>query len=173
MSTWQWLRGYTEKKSPEQVADMVLATFLRDAPPKRRIPVDVDGVAKWLGVTVRLEQPGPDEGSASLDSLVMPPLVKIRPSDALPHRRFSLAHELGHLMLHPPGLHDRNTKVPGWARSTRERDANAFGAALLMPADWVTRDILANDLDVARLASVFAVSRLAMHYRLTNLRLLA
>ena len=57
-------------------------------------------------------------------------------------QRFTGAHELGHLILHPdlPTMHrdrnDRRTNDP------LEREANQFAAAYTMPANWVRKDIL-------------------------------
>ena len=57
-------------------------------------------------------------------------------------QRFTGAHELGHLVLHPdlPTMHrDRNDRP---TRDPLERDANQFAAAYLMPAKWIRDDIL-------------------------------
>jgi Zn-dependent peptidase ImmA (M78 family)/transcriptional regulator with XRE-family HTH domain len=56
-------------------------------------------------------------------------------------RRFSAAHELGHLILHP-------RPAPGDAR--HEHDANRFAAELLMPAADIRR-LLPRRLDLAQL----------------------
>jgi Zn-dependent peptidase ImmA (M78 family)/transcriptional regulator with XRE-family HTH domain len=56
-------------------------------------------------------------------------------------RRFSAAHELGHLIMH-------SQPAPGDAR--HEREANRFAAELLMPADDI-RNLLPRRLDLARL----------------------
>jgi len=61
--------------------------------------------------------------------------------------------------------------------SPREIEANAFAASLLMPADWVEKQIKSrrlkdaddNDAVVSELARTFGVSQQAMMYRLVNL----
>lgn len=55
------------------------------------------------------------------------------------HRRFSVAHELGHLVLKHPGDHvvlcaEGDLHDFGGKRAVREAAANAFAAELLMPA---------------------------------------
>jgi Zn-dependent peptidase ImmA (M78 family) len=73
-------------------------------------------------------------------------------------QRFSVAHELGHLLLHPD-------PVPG--DSGHEREANAFAAELLMPADEI-RDRLPTPVDLTELketADGYGVSVAALVYR--------
>jgi Zn-dependent peptidase ImmA (M78 family)/transcriptional regulator with XRE-family HTH domain len=73
-------------------------------------------------------------------------------------QRFSIAHELGHLLLHPD-------PEPGSTR--HEREANTFAAELLMPADEV-RDRLPAPADLAALkdtADGYGVSVAALAYR--------
>ncbi|WP_162293031.1 helix-turn-helix domain-containing protein [Actinophytocola xinjiangensis] len=87
-----------------------------------------------------------------------------RPMIALSHkgnpmrRRFSVAHELGHLLLHPD---------PAPGSGHHEREANAFAAELLMPAAEIA-DLLPRPADVATLKDVadgYGVSVTAMAYR--------
>jgi Zn-dependent peptidase ImmA (M78 family) len=93
-------------------------------------------------------------------------------------QRFTIAHELGHLVLRhaetfyidlasagvtgeadPPGYNWRN-----------ERAANTFAASLLMPEDMV-RQLWDDNADVSTLANTFRVSRSALTYRLADLGL--
>lgn len=108
-------------------------------------------------------------------------------------QRFSIAHELGHLVLHHKDgdrlfvdthikLYQRvgapSSKVytePGSATTPQEeREANQFASALLMPAPLLKqaakeRDLW-DELDVSALASMFAVSEQAMAIRLQQLQ---
>lgn len=52
-------------------------------------------------------------------------------------RRFTTAHELGHVIMHPgmTGLHrDRAISGPLFRKDKRERDADAFSSCFIMPA---------------------------------------
>lgn len=94
-------------------------------------------------------------------------------------RRFTIAHELGHWILHcdgasRPGAQYCRSEDVGAEAAAREleRQANAFAAALLMPEQAV-RDLAARHrLNVQVLADLFGVSGPAMRVRLTALRLL-
>ena len=87
-----------------------------------------------------------------------------RPMIVLSHKgnpmrqRFSVAHELGHLLLHPE---------PAPGSRVHEREANTFAAELLMPAAEI-RDRLPSPVDVAVLKEIadgFGVSVAALAYR--------
>jgi hypothetical protein len=105
--------------------------------------------------------------------------------DHHPNRqRFSIAHELGHLLLHAGGeeVHvDRDTVFQVKLRDSEsskgtdpdEREANAFAAELLMPASFLLRDLegveVLEDTNVGDLASRYGVSQQALMIRLANL----
>lgn len=93
--------------------------------------------------------------------------------------RFTVAHELGHLVLHM----DKNQVIEeyhrGNERSKQEIEANAFAAALLMPIDLIK--LYFNELDktnlsdrskVSILSQIFKVSESSMKYRMINLGLI-
>jgi len=97
-------------------------------------------------------------------------------------QRFSIAHELGHYLLHPgrPLIVDgvrvsfRNEES-SMATQPEEIEANQFAAELLMPSDQVRANSLThfdNEAhEVQKLASIFDVSKDAMRFRLVNLGL--
>jgi Zn-dependent peptidase ImmA (M78 family)/DNA-binding XRE family transcriptional regulator len=87
-----------------------------------------------------------------------------RPMIVLSHKgnpmrqRFSVAHELGHLLLHPE---------PAPGSRTHEREANTFAAELLMPAEEI-RDRLPTPVDITVLKEIadgYGVSVAALAYR--------
>ena len=87
-----------------------------------------------------------------------------RPMIVLSHKgnpmrqRFSVAHELGHLMLHPD---------PAPGSGVHEREANTFAAEFLMPADEL-RDRLPTPVDIPALKEIadgYGVSVAALAYR--------
>ena len=86
-------------------------------------------------------------------------------------RRFTIAHEIGHFVLHP-GLQrpERGGRVNEAGR-IREREADAFAAELLMPEQLVRQAVVEQGTDIERLADRFDVSRQAMLTRLRRLDL--
>lgn len=158
------------------------------------VPIDLAKVAHSLSVAVHYD-PLEDKISGVL-------MVKGEERHALINgthhsnrQRFSLAHELGHLVLHDADgdrlFIDTNMRVyqrvgastdaaynqpDSPTKPHEEREANQFASALLMPEDLVRSEAQSLDLldeyDVAHLARRFGVSDQAMSIRLQQLGLI-
>lgn len=100
-------------------------------------------------------------------------------------RRFTIAHEIGHLLLHVPVLHEVFYDRPADIRELdedrsgaaadlpqREREANVFARELLMPEPLVNEQAHATGFNLSALAKRFEVSVPAMRLRLRLLKLL-
>lgn len=101
-------------------------------------------------------------------------------------RRFTIAHEVGHFVLHVPVVHKvfhdrpadiREVDEPGStaklpAHRKREREANVFACELLMPETLVGEQARAIGFNLPALAQRFEVSVPAMRLRLRLLKLL-
>jgi Zn-dependent peptidase ImmA (M78 family) len=132
-----------------------------------RIAIDDFDTASDAAITVRREwglAPGPvpqlvhlieeagglvlvrDLGSRELDAVTQwidgnPPLFLINAHAPADRFRFSLAHELGHVLLHSePGV-----------TADQERQADEFASELLLPADAVRTELKQGRLDLPRL----------------------
>ena len=92
-------------------------------------------------------------------------------------RRFTIAHELGHLVLHSggnaaPAVFCRHLSSPEAATSEAiEREANHFAAELLMPDDLMRAAVAGGQTDPVGLGDRFEVSPEAAAWRLFNLGL--
>lgn len=147
-------------------------------------PVDVERIARQLDVDVRY---------APLDGGLSGALYRAEDGHAVlgvnnwhadVRQRFTIAHELGHLLLHPDelfvdGVLKRDDESSLAIRS-HEIEANAFAAELLMPRKLVLAEInktLATNATpdpkrlIEHLASLFDVSEQAMQFKLVNLGL--
>lgn len=73
-------------------------------------------------------------------------IIFINRDDPFSRRRFSLAHEIGHFMLHGGGALARATARPALVEDEpddpRELEAHAFAAELLMPWEMVMPDAM-------------------------------
>lgn len=153
-------------------AESLLAAQLR-AFPGDDLPVPVDAIAEdLLGLRVRVTP------TLGVSGMLIPAerLVHLDATEPPVRRRFTLAHEIGHWVVHcPPGagappILCRATDVAG-ETDLREREANVFAADLLMPAGHVRRLAVALAPDAGLLAARFDVSEPAMAWRLYNLGL--
>ena len=118
-------------------------------------------------------------------------VIGLNVSHSKTRQRFTLAHELGHFLLHKRsegGLHvdehdffvrfrDHHSSD---GSDREEREANAFAAELLMPTIFLERDVkslgeglsLSDDTAIRRLANSYGVSLQALSIRLGNLGLI-
>ena len=95
-------------------------------------------------------------------------VVYYNPDKPEARRRFTIAHEVGHVMLH--GVpHAAAARGGGGRFKGRERQVERFAAELLMPAGFVRAAIRQHGLDSDRLAALFRVSQRAMQIRLEEL----
>src|SRR5574341_1456893 len=164
--------------------EMRAATRLRQLK-TRKAPVDVWRVARQLGVRVERADLGEDcsgvlvrKGGAAV--------IGVNYSHHPNRQRFTIAHELGHFVLHKGAkyidkgmttLQFRNAES-STGTQTEEREANQFAAALLMPQEWVRPEFekqpfdLGDDEALSAMCKRFGVSSQAMSFRLVNLGLL-
>ena len=87
--------------------------------------------------------------------------------------RFDMAHELGHILLHP--WEESSEELDKDAFKARETQANMFASALLLPKRAFTRDIVAyaTEIDYYRhLKKKWRVSMQAMMYRARQLEII-
>lgn len=127
-------------------------------------PVDVRDLARRMGIVVH--EQSERSWSGAVESSERHATVWLNAKEGETRKRFTLAHEIGHLMLHPLGLTFRDTSFLG---GSREAEANRFAADLLMPT-WMLYPIaIANNGDTRALASMFHVSFDAMRIRLESM----
>lgn len=147
-------------------------------------PVPVMKIVKASGARIALESLDGDLcGFLYRDKVQAVIGVNTRHPEA--RQAFTLCHELGHLLLHDQdeALHyDRGFKVrlrsdkSSEGSDEAEIEANLFAAELLMPAQFVERDLanidgidLQDDGTIEELADKYRVSKQAMLYRLNYL----
>jgi hypothetical protein len=99
--------------------------------------------------------------------------IWVRRDESETRRRFTIAHEIGHHFLHSDGVkvlcRPADVDQADEAEKAKERQANRFAAELLMPEPLVREHADAAGPDATALARSFAVSPIAMAFRLVNL----
>lgn len=153
----------------------------------KKAPVDVDAIATQLGIEVQRDVVDEDmSGFLFRDARANKAIIGVNGAHVLTRQRFTVAHELGHFLLHagePVHIDRANTAFRVNHRDARssmgvddsEREANLFAAELLMPAQFLERDLrnknfdLLDDDAVRVLASQYQVSAQALTFRLANL----
>jgi hypothetical protein len=146
-----------------------LATY-----PVPEIPVPVESIAEDL-LGLRIEERDLGECSGMLipsERLIVVNAREAMSGETPTHRhRFTIAHELGHWICH---AREAGDEAPTFCRSQDlaqdadrdlEREANVFGAELLMP-EAAVREAWAAVPDAAEVADRLGVSLLATQWRL-------
>lgn len=154
-------------------------------------PVNVEQIASACGAVIRYE-PAEDNlcGFLLRDHTQKKIIIGINKSHPENRQRFTIGHELGHLLLHEGNkfhvdykfrLKLDNDKAPK-ETSEEEKEANLFAAELLMPASFIKQDLgkpitpdifealdLLEDEKLQNLARHYKVSAQALTFRLANL----
>ena len=140
--------------------------------------VPIERFLTEAGIEVRQGDLGDVSGliARSADKVI----VGLNRSQSIVRRRFTMAHEFGHYLLHEGLTTHTDTdfrvnyrdRASSEATYVEEIEANYFAASVLMPRRFLDeRDASAaldDDEAVARLARTFEVSRHAMSLRLVN-----
>jgi Zn-dependent peptidase ImmA (M78 family) len=152
----------------------VLGDYDAIYPDRTPLPVPVVSIAEdLLGLRVHA---APDLGASGL-LVPRDRLILINADEPVERQRFTVAHEIGHWVVHCGARTGTTNATLCRAVSQeshtdlREREADSFGAELLMPTPHVYEAVAVTGANVDILAETFAVSRQAMSWRLFNLRL--
>lgn len=158
-------------------------------------PIDVEAIARQCGLNVVFQDLPRDTSAVIIRTSEGRRIIGINDGHSTTRQRFSIAHEIGHALLHlpaePPASGDAVVDKPievlfrdgiaAMGVDKREIEANAFAAELLMPAKVLrerfrqliqTSTSKSTDALVRELATEYAVSTQAMGYRLANLNLI-
>lgn len=155
----------------------------------RTAPINVEKIARKLGLGVLPYNLGSNV-SGVLYIQNGKGTIGFNPSESAVRTRFTIAHEIGHFVLHKLNndmfvdhkqfrLMFRDSKS-STGQDKMEQEANAFAAALLMPKELLISEIQKIEFDfgqeeddaISALANRFKVSLTAMTYRIDNLNLL-
>lgn len=152
-------------------------------------PIDVENICKKLGILF-IEKELDDNVSGFLLFKGPQPYIVINTNHKTTgRRRFTIAHELGHFLLHKNQhvhvLNDDLISIIKFRDETstlgvdvEEIEANRFAAELLMPEELIINYIDENNLTlisegvITRMADDFQVSIAALSIRLSKLQLL-
>jgi hypothetical protein len=142
----------------------------------REVPVQLSALATALGLRV-ISAPLPSGISGEIRPEPASPsgfAIRVNKNDPARRQRFTVAHEIGHYLLHRDEIGDGITDdvlYRSMLSNSREAQANRLAADLLMPdrlvAEWKRRAReLGEENVVSFLADKFNVSTAAMKIRL-------
>lgn len=172
------------KRVTEIASDLLNRTGLLKA------PVDLEKVLNAVGISVEVADLGEDvSGLLAINN--GKGFIAYSMGQSGQRQRFTIAHELGHYLLHKSDGEDtvfldkdfivkyRSNKAYTENEMRQEQEANAFAASLLMPKELIFKELGKNDIQklpenevIEKLAQTFDVSVPAMTFRLSNLNIL-
>ena len=151
-------------------------------------PVDVRALAQALGAEVRMHRADAElSGFLLRDSAKRRTIIGVNTEQHPNRQRFTIAHEIGHLLLHEgrPMYIDSTQQVfrlslrskdSSTGEIVAEREANLFAAEVLMPEALIERELATtpefdvhDEKQVQRLADRFQVSAQALSIQLGHL----
>jgi Zn-dependent peptidase ImmA (M78 family) len=146
----------------------------------KRPPVSVEDIARRKGVIIRRGNVEPKVSGFLYRNVARgQAIIGVNSSQHPNRQRFTIAHELGHLLLHTgDDVHVDKHRDDESAKGTNfeEIESNLFAAELLMPAQFLKEDLdrfgalhLLDEEKVSRLAKLYKVSNQAMAVRLSHL----
>jgi Zn-dependent peptidase ImmA (M78 family) len=165
--------------TPEEVARKLLDRF------GQQLPIDIEALIKAHNIAIRRQ-----ELEESISGMLVIKdgrvIIGVNENHHPNRQRFTLAHELGHFLLHrsvssifvdASTIFFRDSTSSDGSKA-QEIEANAFAGELLMPAKQIREAINNQPLDafdegaVRRLAVQFGISSQALTIRLTRLGLI-
>jgi Zn-dependent peptidase ImmA (M78 family) len=150
--------GRAYSPNPTMAADWLRHCYGRET------PVNPAAIARRLGIELRY-MPLSSDRSGMLMRTPRGFVIVVNRDQSLERRAWTIAHELGHWVMHRYMRSDF-TSMAG-SKGLFEREANTFAAQLLMP-EKIVRE-LAPKKSFGGLAAYFGVSLQAMHVRLCEL----
>lgn len=144
-------------------------------------PVNIEAIIRGVGIQLDKKAELETEISGQLERLGPGSYrISANKADNYFRQRFTMAHELGHYMLHAHLIGDGVDDTTAYRSlpkgnfynpnitPTEETEANKFAAELLMPRSLLAVESIAGR-DLSALAKLFQVSSRAMQIRLTGL----
>lgn len=134
-------------------------------------PVDVYELARNYGIEIH-EQHFPLE-FANVSGFINiekgRPVMYVNASEPAARRKFTVAHELGHWIMHEDKIRQDPQKailfrmaIGAANKDPLEREANAFAAELLVPMEMLEKN---KDKSISQLADIFQVSSDVIGFR--------
>lgn len=135
----------------------------------RELPVNVVQLCQGMGIQVTYyEGTGESDGYSTI--FLGKPRIFVSKSCSPERQRFTIAHELGHILLGHVGRYDLVNREPSGTDNPIEHEANVFASRILAPAcvlwalDARTPEEIADLCRISRQAAGYRADRMAILY---------
>ena len=133
-----------------------------------RLPVDLKKICRHLRISVKCYDQDADGSSQIINGS---PVIIIRNGLCRPRARFTIAHEIGHILLGHVGMYRLVNREPSPSDNPIEQAANAFAARLLAPSCvlWAlevhTHEQIMRLCDISQAAAEYRMERMNLLYK--------
>jgi predicted transcriptional regulator len=161
--------NYSSLEGMEIIRKHQKSAPVQTIPIAEALGLSVYRVTSWPDATSGMIARDPERGGTSGFAIY----VNAKHSEV--RRRFTIAHELAHFVLHRDLIGDGITEdalYRSHLSDAVEQEANGLAAEILMPKHLVRELVRGGMRGIPELARKFNVSHQAMEFRLTNLGLL-
>jgi Zn-dependent peptidase ImmA (M78 family) len=154
----------------ESAANELILQAYEDTP-NIALPIDIAKIAASVGLAIKEGNFGREDISGAFDRAAK--TIYIASEEPYRRKAFTIAHEIGHYILHKDKENEvfYRSDATAFLKSEKppeETEADWFAASLLMPRDMVNKYApFTESLD--KLATIFGVSKPAMFFRLKSL----
>ncbi|MGN1194748.1 MAG: ImmA/IrrE family metallo-endopeptidase [Acutalibacteraceae bacterium] len=130
-----------------------------------QLPVDVVSLCRQLGIAVKYYEPI-DDNDGMCVILKDIPVIFVKSNCTRQRKRFTIAHELGHILLGHVGKYELVNREPSYQDNPIEESANVFASRLLAPACVLWGCKIETAEDIMRLCDI---SRQSAEYRMKRM----
>lgn len=148
------------------------------------LPVNIEGIIRLRGVKLDKNAELKEGLSGEIRKTGEEEYrISVQGSEHYYRKRFTMAHELGHFLLHKDKIGDGVNDTPAYRscenaelfneniKLEHETEANSFAAALLMPKEAVEYYFLEEKKSLKEMSVIFQMSEQALRIRIKNLGL--
>lgn len=132
------------------------------------LPVSVSELARGMGIRIMYyKSENEDDGYSTLDE--GEPMIFINSETANNRKRFTAAHELGHILLGHVGKYSLVNREPSASDNPIEQEANVFASRILAPACVLWALDVHSAEQISKLCNI---SMTAAQYRMDRMNIL-
>ena len=131
------------------------------------LPVRVIALCRQIGIEVQYDDTLPDGVDGKASMIGGAPIIFLNPLAAANRKKFTVAHELGHILLGHVGQYGPVHRGHAFNGNPKEQAANVFASRLLAPACVLWGCNVQTEQDIMRICGI---SREAAHYRMERMR---
>ena len=135
----------------------------------RELPVNIVGLCRKMGIRVQYFTPAAGGSDGYTTIFLGVPMIFVSKECSPERQRFTIAHELGHILLDHVGQAELVNREPDPGDNPIEHEANVFASRLLAPACvlWAL-----NVREPEEIAALCRISRQAAEFRAERMKLL-